>query len=45
MKDKNIEIKRQVWESLRQYRFEPIKRRYLENLHLREVIKPKNYTN
>ena len=36
MKKKNIQIKREVWEYLREYKKNPIKERYLESLSIEE---------
>ena len=36
MKNKNIQMKREVWESLREYQKNPIKERYLELLSIEE---------
>ena len=36
MKNKNIQMKREVWESLREYQKNPIKERYLELLSIKE---------
>lgn len=36
MKNKNIQMKREVWEYLREYQKHPIKERYLESLSIEE---------
>jgi len=36
MKNKNIQMKREVWEYLREYQKQPIKERYLESSSIEE---------
>jgi hypothetical protein len=39
MKTETIEIKREVWEYLRQFRYAPIKKRYLEKIEHEDIEK------
>ena len=46
MKNKNLEMKREVWDYIRLYRQAPIKKRYLEKLKADEANQPtKHYKN